>query len=116
MKKKLTLILPYLLMLRPYQWTKNLLLFSGLIFSTLFFVGNDLIISIQAFVIFCITSSGIYILNDLRDIEHDRLNPTKMNRPLAAGKISKLKAIIILTLMLYNLEGIGIIIQTIHGI
>ena len=87
-------------MLRPYQWTKNLLLFSGLIFSTSFFVGNDLIISIQAFVIFCITSSGIYILNDLRDIEHDRLNPTKMNRPLAAGKISKLKAIIIMMLLL----------------
>jgi len=99
-KKKLTAILPYLLMLRPYQWTKNLLLFSGLIFSTSFFIGNDLLISIQAFVIFCITSSGIYILNDLRDIEHDRLNPAKINRPIAAGKISKLKAVVIMVLLL----------------
>ena len=99
-KKRLIVILPYLLMLRPYQWTKNLLLFSGLIFSTSFFVGNDLLISILAFMIFCITSSGIYILNDLRDINHDRLNPAKMNRPLAAGKISNLKAIIIMILLL----------------
>jgi len=87
-------------MLRPYQWSKNLLLFSGLIFSTSFFIENDLLISILAFVIFCITSSGIYILNDLRDIEHDRLNPTKMNRPIAAGKISKLKAFVIMVLLL----------------
>lgn len=100
MKKNLSVILPYFLLLRPYQWTKNLLLFSGLIFSTSLFVDNDLLISIVAFVIFCITSSGIYILNDLRDIEHDRLNPAKMNRPLAAGKIPKLKAVIIMILFL----------------
>lgn len=98
MKKELSAILPYLVMLRPYQWTKNLLLFSGLIFSTSLFVENDLLISILAFIIFCITSSGIYILNDLRDIEHDRLNPSKMNRPLAAGKILKLNAVIIMIL------------------
>lgn len=54
----------------------------------------------MAFVIFCVTSSCIYILNDLRDIEHDRINPAKMNRPLAAGKIPKLKAIIIMILLL----------------
>jgi 4-hydroxybenzoate polyprenyltransferase len=92
--------LPYLLMLRPYQWSKNLLLFSSLIFSTSLFVRNDLILSILAFGIFCITSSGIYILNDLRDIERDRLNPTKKNRPLAAGKIPKSKAIIIMMFLL----------------
>lgn len=100
MKKKLTLILPYILILRPYQWVKNLLLFSGLIFSASLFVNNDLLISILAFAIFCITSSGIYILNDLRDIEHDRINPTKKNRPLAAGKISEFKAVIIMVLLL----------------
>ena len=87
-------------MLRPYQWTKNLLLFSGLIFSTSLFVDNDLLVSILAFVIFCITSSGIYILNDIRDIKQDRINPAKENRPIAAGKVSKLKAIIIMILLL----------------
>lgn len=100
MKKKLSLILPYLILLRPYQWTKNLLLFSGLIFSTSLFVENDFLISILAFGIFCITSSGIYILNDLRDIEHDRVNPAKKTRPLAAGKIPKLEAVIIMTLFI----------------
>lgn len=98
MKKELPGISPYLLLLRPYQWTKNLLLFSGLIFSTSLFKDNDLLISIIAFGIFCITSSGVYILNDLRDIEHDRLNPSKKNRPLAAGKIPKLNAVIIMIL------------------
>ena len=100
MRKALSAMLPYILMLRPYQWTKNLLLFSGLIFSNSLFIDSDLLISVLAFSIFCITSSGIYILNDLRDIEHDRLNPAKKNRPLAAGKISKLKAVIIMILFL----------------
>lgn len=53
-----------------------------------------------AFGIFCIASSSIYILNDLCDIDHDKINPSKKNRPLASGKVSKIDAIIIMAILL----------------
>ncbi|HHU76388.1 MAG TPA: decaprenyl-phosphate phosphoribosyltransferase [Firmicutes bacterium] len=75
------------LMLRPKQWTKNLLLFAGLIFSLNLFVENLIRISLLAFVSFCLLSSSVYIVNDLIDMEEDKKHPLKRHRPLAAGKV-----------------------------
>jgi 4-hydroxybenzoate polyprenyltransferase len=55
---------------------------------------------VAAFGIFCLASSGIYILNDLCDLKADQLHPVKKNRPIASGKVSKGSAIIILSLLL----------------
>src|ERR1035437_248038 len=93
-------ILLYLTILRPYQWVKNLLVFSGLIFSTSLFKTDVIGVSLAAFGIFCLASSGIYILNDLRDIKLDRMHLVKMNRAIASGKVSKVSAVIILLLLL----------------
>jgi 4-hydroxybenzoate polyprenyltransferase len=92
MKRSLSDILTFLSILRPYQWVKNMLVFSGLIFSTSLFKSNNVVTSLSAFVIFCIASSGIYILNDLRDIKFDVNHPVKKNRAIASGKVSKISA------------------------
>src|SRR4249920_25132 len=74
--------------MRPHQWTKNLVLFAGLIFSRNFHQKVLLMRSVEAFVVFCLLSGVIYIINDIADVEKDRLHPTKKNRPLASGALS----------------------------
>jgi 4-hydroxybenzoate polyprenyltransferase len=74
--------------MRPRQWTKNLILFAGLVFSKHFFDIAYLRVSILAFAAFCLTASSVYLLNDLRDLEQDKLHPIKKNRPLPAGRIT----------------------------
>ena len=87
--------------MRPHQWVKNLLLFGGLIFSKSLFDPVLLMKSVQGFFLFCFASSAVYLLNDLRDIENDRLHPKKRLRPLASGDLSPRLAIAgMLTLVL----------------
>ncbi|MGB9748120.1 MAG: UbiA family prenyltransferase, partial [Bacteroidales bacterium] len=73
--------------LRPYQWTKNSLVFAALIFSLSFFQTSLLFRSVAAFFLFCAASSAVYIMNDLKDLNEDRLHPLKKNRPLPSGKL-----------------------------
>lgn len=89
-----------LLLLRPRQWTKNLLLFAGIIFSLNLFQLTLLYNSLIAFISFCLLSSCVYIVNDIVDIEDDRKHPKKRNRPLAAGKIGIRQAVAVLIILL----------------
>jgi 4-hydroxybenzoate polyprenyltransferase len=86
--------------MRPKQWLKNGLLFVALLFSQNVFNIRMLLLSVTAFLVFCLLSSGIYILNDLADIERDRRHPVKAKRPLASGKLNPLFAKIVLILIL----------------
>ena len=90
----------YLLLLRPKQWTKNLLLFAGLIFSYNLFQLPLVIAATLAFLIFCMLSGCVYIINDLLDIEEDKKHPWKKYRPLAAGIIGTRQALIYLIVLL----------------
>lgn len=81
------LLLSALIALRPRQWAKNLLLFGGLIFTRSFTDRGMTLLAAEAFVIFCALSSGVYILNDIRDRERDALHPEKSRRPIAAGDL-----------------------------
>lgn len=74
--------------LRPRQWLKNLTIFAGLFFSARLFNIEDLSIVTKAFILFSLTTSGIYIFNDLVDAPKDRLHPFKKKRPIAAGELS----------------------------
>jgi 4-hydroxybenzoate polyprenyltransferase len=74
--------------MRPKQWTKNLILFAGLIFAHQLFVFMSVVKSVIAFCCFCLLSSAIYIINDIKDIERDRAHPLKSKRPIAAGQLS----------------------------
>lgn len=74
--------------MRPHQWTKNLLVFAGAIFSLRLFEAEVLARSSATFVLFCLASSSVYLFNDIRDRERDRLHPEKRRRPVAAGRVS----------------------------
>jgi 4-hydroxybenzoate polyprenyltransferase len=73
--------------LRVYQWTKNLLLFAALLFAKQAGDPAQVFIAIKAFAAFCMASSATYLLNDLMDVEKDRVHPEKKNRPIASGAL-----------------------------
>jgi 4-hydroxybenzoate polyprenyltransferase len=74
--------------MRPRQWTKNLLLFAGLLFTSNLFKPRPLLIGTAAFVCFCALSSAVYLLNDVMDRERDLSHPRKRLRPIASGRLS----------------------------
>ncbi|MCD6046856.1 MAG: hypothetical protein K0S08_503 [Gammaproteobacteria bacterium] len=71
--------------LRIHQYSKNFLIFIPLLLSGKFLHPTLFLNSLLAFIAFCAMASGSYILNDLVDIDHDRMHATKKNRPFAAG-------------------------------
>lgn len=79
---------PILRLLRPKQWTKNLLVFAALIFTASFRDAELLKASLLAFVATCLVSSGSYAANDVLDCKKDKLHPKKKLRPVASGQIS----------------------------
>jgi len=74
--------------MRPGQWSKNLFIFAGLIFSGNLFHPEVLIRVGSGFILFSLVASSIYIFNDIMDVEYDRAHPEKKNRPVAAGLLS----------------------------
>jgi 4-hydroxybenzoate polyprenyltransferase len=77
-----------LITLRPDQWTKNLLIFAALIFARRLFDLPSVVAAVKAFVIFCLLSGVVYVINDVMDRESDRRHPLKCHRPIAAGALS----------------------------
>lgn len=92
MKKKLFKTLK---LLRPKQWIKNFAIFAALIFSGQLFDPNLFGRSVSAFIVFCGLSSAIYVVNDIFDIDKDRIHPFKRFRPLAHSDLSISYAIIL---------------------
>lgn len=75
-------------LLRPKQWAKNLLVFAAWLFAARFDDPVALGATALAFASLCLMSSGVYAVNDARDVEADRRHPVKRNRPVAAGLVS----------------------------
>lgn len=96
-------------LLRPKQWIKNVFVFPALLFSGDFLkILNGFVVDINfnklitvglLFVMFSLVSSCIYIINDIKDIEEDKIHPKKQYRPLASGKVSIKQALIILGIL-----------------
>lgn len=78
----------YFQLLRVPQWIKNLFVFIPLLFSLHLFEREYFLLTFKAFIIFCLASSFIYIVNDIIDINADAVHPKKKFRPLPSGKIS----------------------------
>src|SRR5262245_9376732 len=74
--------------LRPGQWTKNLLVFAGLLFGMQLLVPMAVLRALAAFAIFCALSGVVYLGNDILDRETDRRHPIKAKRPIASGALS----------------------------
>ncbi len=73
--------------MRIYQWTKNLVLFAGVIFTLKFLLPPYLLDAAAGFLFFSLAVSGTYLLNDVLDAERDRLHPVKRARPVASGAL-----------------------------
>jgi 4-hydroxybenzoate polyprenyltransferase len=73
---------------RPKQWIKNGFVFAALVFASKLGDITLVLKTVAAFVLFCLLSACIYLLNDAADVEADRQHPLKANRPIAAGRIS----------------------------
>lgn len=88
--------------MRPKQWPKNTIIFLALAFSMneswrlsqVQALVRATALTMLAFVLFCLVSSAVYLINDLVDIERDRQHPKKRFRPLASGKLSPRAALI----------------------
>jgi decaprenyl-phosphate phosphoribosyltransferase len=72
---------------RPKQWIKNVLVFAAPGAAGVLDEGDNLLLAFVAFASFCFAASGIYIWNDVLDVEADRRHPTKRNRPIASGQL-----------------------------
>jgi 4-hydroxybenzoate polyprenyltransferase len=77
-----------LVALRPRQWTKNLLLFAGIVFAAKLGDGWRWLDAVAAFAAYCAASSAAYLVNDVRDAAHDRAHPVKRQRPVARGEVT----------------------------
>ncbi len=94
------MLLQMLKIARPVHWTKNFSLFAALVFSGSLFSAIHFQKTILAFISFSLISSAIYIFNDLRDVELDKMHPIKKNRPLASKKLHPTIAIIEMIILL----------------
>lgn len=75
--------------LRPEQWTKNLIVFAALMFGQKLLDVEAVSRTVAAFVVLCVLSGVVYLVNDLFDQEADRIHPTKRFRPIASGELSR---------------------------
>jgi 4-hydroxybenzoate polyprenyltransferase len=79
--------------LRPIQWIKNLSLFAAVILNGQLFNFPIFYKSLLGFIVFCLLSSSSYLINDIVDVEKDRLHPVKKFRPIARGALTESSAI-----------------------
>ena len=81
--------------LRPKQWAKNVLVVAAPFAAGRLFEPSVAANVAVAFVAFCLASSAVYLLNDVRDAPKDRLHPEKKNRPIASGQVAPSTAVVL---------------------
>ncbi len=97
--------MPYLQLLRPQQWVKNVFVFAGLVFGQRLGDPGSVILALLGFGCLCLISSSVYVVNDIHDREEDRLHPRKRLRPIAAGTVSVSAAALLAALLV--VAGLG---------
>ncbi len=93
------MIYPLIKSARPSQWLKNLILFAALIFAGEIMSTENIVRVLEAFIVFCFLSSGLYLFNDLKDKEKDKQHPLKKLRPIASGELSQTAALVFVALL-----------------
>lgn len=102
--------------MRPKQWAKNVLLFAGLFFDRQLTYIPALEKTIAGFLLFCLLTSSIYLINDLIDLENDRNHPVKKNRPLASGALPVPVAIVAAAVFMLTALGLGFWLSSWFGL
>lgn len=74
--------------MRPKQWIKNVVIFAPLVFDVKLMELRYLIPTVAGFILLCLISGAVYLVNDIADIENDRRHPVKRHRPLPSGELS----------------------------
>ncbi|HRE12062.1 MAG TPA: UbiA family prenyltransferase, partial [Ignavibacteria bacterium] len=95
-------------LIRPKQWIKNFFVFAPLLFSRHIFHLEYVIPSLAAFIIFSLASSAVYIINDIMDVESDRVHPKKKYRPIASGEVSVKQAMVFLVIIIAGI-AVGLV-------
>jgi 4-hydroxybenzoate polyprenyltransferase len=80
--------------MRPRQWPKNIFLFAAIIFDRQFFHWQPLLRTVSGFILLCLASGAVYLINDVADRKQDQLHPVKRLRPIASGALSVPMAIV----------------------
>jgi 4-hydroxybenzoate polyprenyltransferase len=101
--------------LRPRQWTKNLLVFAGLIFSKGLHEPALVLSSTLAFALFCLLSGGVYLINDVLDADRDRVHPQKRHRPVASGRLPAGVALGVGAALLGGASAVGFLLSIPFG-
>lgn len=102
--------------MRPKQWLKNVFIFAALTFDVKLFDFYYLARTIAGFVLLCLVSGTVYIINDLADIENDRRHPRKRNRPIASGQLGASPAIVAAVLIPLVALPLGFLLNLAFGI
>ena len=102
---------PLIRALRPQEWIKNLLVFAGVLFSGRLDESGAIGDALLTFAAFCAIASAGYLLNDLRDREHDRRHPEKRNRPIASGAVSPATATALAAVLAVAALAIGFLVE-----
>ena len=80
--------------MRPKQWVKNIFIFAPLVFDVKLLRRTYLAQTVAGFILLCVVSGAVYIINDLADVEKDRQHPRKRYRPIASGQLGTVPAIV----------------------
>ncbi len=92
--------MPIIRLLRPQQWIKNVFVFAGPVFGRKLGEPGVIVATLLAFGCLCLVSSAVYVINDIRDREEDRLHPRKCRRPIASGEVGVGQAMVVALLLL----------------
>lgn len=98
--------------MRVEQYVKNLFVFAPLFFSGAFLVPQKIIAVTFCFLCFCMAASSMYILNDYLDVPQDKLHPEKSKRPIASGKITAKKALLLMCFLMFISLGSSYLISS----
>ncbi|MGE5223144.1 MAG: decaprenyl-phosphate phosphoribosyltransferase [Omnitrophica WOR_2 bacterium] len=106
------MLLALLKSMRPKQWPKNGFLFAGLIFDGQLLSPVPFARTLAGFVLFCLLSSAVYLLNDITDLEADRQHPKKKYRPIASGELPVPAARVAIIVLLLTILPLAYFLST----
>lgn len=105
-----------LVTMRPRQWLKNGFVFIALFFDRQLDEPRSVVYTIAAFVLLCLMSGAVYIMNDLADVENDRQHPRKQSRPLPSGRLSTRAATVAAVLLAAGSLVAGLLLSPTFGL